>query len=119
MKKLLFSVTKKDLDVQTFCSGGPGGQHQNKTESGVRIVHRESGAVGESREERSQHANKKIALQRLVRSLKFKLWHAGKVAACISGKTLDQKVDEQMQPDHLKIEVQQDGRWVDETPPQS
>ena len=38
-KKLLFSITRKDFDVQTFCAGGPGGQHQNKTASAVRIVH--------------------------------------------------------------------------------
>lgn len=51
MKELLFSLTKKDFRIETFRSGGKGGQHQNKTDSGVRIVHLESGAVGESREE--------------------------------------------------------------------
>ena len=75
MKQLLFSLTKKDFDVQTFASGGPGGQHQNKTESGVRIVHRDSGAVGESREHRSQHMNKQAAFERLAKSVKFLAWH--------------------------------------------
>ena len=56
-KKLLFSVTRDDCNWQTFRSGGPGGQHQNKVESGVRCVHRASGAVGESRSERSQYVN--------------------------------------------------------------
>ena len=37
-KKLLFSVGKKDLDIQTFCTGGPGGQNQNRKKNGVRIV---------------------------------------------------------------------------------
>ncbi len=45
-KQILFSVAEKDFDVQTFRSGGPGGQNQNKVESGVRIVHRTSGAAG-------------------------------------------------------------------------
>ena len=73
-KKLLFSVTKKDFEIQTFRSGGKGGQNQNKRDTGVRIVHRESGATGESREERSQAQNKKNAFKRLTESLKFKLW---------------------------------------------
>lgn len=73
-RELLFSVTKKDLKIETFRSGGKGGQHQNTTESGVRISHPESGAVGESRSERSQYTNKKLALQRLVNSKEFQLW---------------------------------------------
>ena len=52
MKELLFSITKDDFRVDTFRSGGKGGQNQNKVESGVRIVHVASGAIGESREQR-------------------------------------------------------------------
>jgi peptide chain release factor 1 len=73
-KKLILSVTKKDLEIQTFTSGGPGGQHQNRVETGVRIIHRESGAVGESRSEKSQHQNKKLAFGKMARSAKFKIW---------------------------------------------
>jgi len=51
-KEKLFSITKKDLEIQTFCSGGLGGQHQNKTASGVRIIHRASGAVDRTSDER-------------------------------------------------------------------
>jgi protein subunit release factor A len=47
----------------------PGGQHQNKTESGVRLVHLPTGVVVTSREERSQHRNKSIALERLREAL--------------------------------------------------
>jgi len=73
MDKHLFSLTKKNFEIQTFRSGGPGGQHQNKTSSGVRIIHKESGAVGESREHKSQLQNKKAAFTRLTESDKFKL----------------------------------------------
>lgn len=51
--------------VETFQSGGKGGQHQNRTESGVRLTHLPTGIVTVSRRERSQHRNRKIALARL------------------------------------------------------
>lgn len=112
-KELLFTITKKDFDVQTFRSGGPGGQHQNKVNSGVRIVHRASGAVGESRTDRSQHRNRRLALERLVKSGKFKIWQARKVSELTSGKTIKQKVDEAMLPENLKIEARdKSGRWM-------
>jgi len=56
-------------EVETFRSGGPGGQHQNKTESGVRLTHLASGLVVTSRDSRSQHRNKQIALARLRAAL--------------------------------------------------
>lgn len=54
-------VNEKELEMQTFCSGGPGGQHQNKTQSGVRLIHK-SGVRAESRTERSQPKNYANAL---------------------------------------------------------
>jgi protein subunit release factor A len=55
--------------VETFRSGGPGGQHQNVTESGVRLVHLPTGIRVVSREERSQHRNRERALARLREKL--------------------------------------------------
>lgn len=49
-------IDESKLEVQTFSAGGPGGQHQNKTQSGVRVIH-PSGVRAESRTERSQHKN--------------------------------------------------------------
>jgi protein subunit release factor A len=51
--------------VETFRSGGPGGQHQNKSESGVRLVHLPTGVRASARDERSQHRNRGLALARL------------------------------------------------------
>lgn len=65
MRKPLFSLTPKDFEGQTSRAASKGGQHQNKTDSAVRIVHRASGARAESREERSQHQNRRIAFRRL------------------------------------------------------
>ena len=55
--------------VETFTAGGRGGQHQNRTESGVRLVHLPTGIVVTAREERSQFRNKAVALSRLRRRL--------------------------------------------------
>lgn len=52
-------------DVQTFRAGGPGGQHQNVTDSAVRLVHRPTGVTVTSRAQRSQYLNKTDALRRL------------------------------------------------------
>jgi protein subunit release factor A len=55
--------------VETFRAGGPGGQHQNTTESGVRLVHLPTGVRVLAREERSQHRNRAVALRRLREKL--------------------------------------------------
>lgn len=54
-----------DLAWETMRAGGPGGQHQNRTESAVRVTHRPSGASALAREGRSQHRNRALALERL------------------------------------------------------
>jgi len=113
MREHLLTITKKDLEIQTFRSGGPGGQHQNKVSSGVRIIHRASGAIGESRSDKSQHRNKGLALRHLAASVKFKVW-LNRIAYDIeTGKTIEQRVEEAMKPKNLKIETKDtNGKWV-------
>jgi protein subunit release factor B len=48
-----------------FVASGPGGQHRNKTESGVRLAHRPTGVVVTATERRSQAQNRGAALERL------------------------------------------------------
>jgi ribosome-associated protein len=55
--------------VDVFRAGGPGGQHQNVTESGVRLTHHPSGVTVVAREHRSQHRNRKLAVERLRKRL--------------------------------------------------
>src|SRR6056297_1478292 len=54
-----------DCDLRTQRRSGPGGQHRNKTSSGVFLEHRPTGLIGEATERRSQHQNRDVALQRL------------------------------------------------------
>lgn len=104
-RKPLFSLTRKDFRVDHFRSGGPGGQNQNKRETGVRITHEPSGAVGESREERSQLQNQKTAFRRLIESRAFKNWMMATAAAIEQGhRDLDRKVDSMMVPENLLVE---------------
>ncbi len=63
-------VKKDELRTDTFRASGAGGQHVNKTESGVRFTHLPTGIVAESTDSRSQHKNREIALQRLYSKIK-------------------------------------------------
>jgi ribosome-associated protein len=54
-----------ECDEEFFIASGPGGQHRNKTESGVRLVHRPTGVTVTATERRSQSQNRSAALTRL------------------------------------------------------
>lgn len=101
-KRLLFSVTAKDLEMQTFRCGGKGGQNVNKVESGVRFIHAASGARGESCTHRTQGKNKVEAFKRLAASQTFQAWHRLRTAQ-LTGE-IDRAVNEGMHPRNLKVE---------------
>jgi peptide chain release factor len=61
----------RDVRFEAFSAGGPGGQHQNKTATAVRAVHKATGLAVVARDGRSQHRNKAIALKRLGALLKL------------------------------------------------
>lgn len=127
MRERVLSVTLADCRVDTFRSGGKGGQHQNVRDTGVRIVHEPSGAVGESREERSQLQNKKTAFKRMAAHPRFKVWlnrelygltadgNRGYAWRFERGRWVRNDADGLDMRD-VKVEVRHMGRWVEGDP---
>lgn len=69
---IVIDIRTEDLRVDTFRSGGAGGQHVNKTESAVRITHLPTNTVAACQSQRSQHQNRDVAM-RMLRAKLFEL----------------------------------------------
>ena len=76
-------INPADIVIETMKSSGAGGQHVNKTESAIRLLHKPSGIVIECREERSQYKNKDKAMKLLRTRLydRMRSEQDGKIAA--------------------------------------
>ena len=114
MRELLFSVTKKDFKIEYFSGTGKGGQHRNKHQNCVRLHHPDSGIFVTGQSHKERQANLKEALNNLVNHPKFKIWHIQKIHEVLNGKKIEEIVDETMKPENLKIEIKEEGKWVEE-----
>ena len=108
-RKLILSVTIHDCEVQHFRSGGNGGQNQNKRDTGCRVIHHPSGARGESREERSQLQNKKLAFKKMAESGLFRVWLAKQTMAAEERARIDRKYT--LREEDVIVETRDTGMW--------
>jgi hypothetical protein len=108
-RKPFLSVTMKDCDLKTFAAGGKGGQNQNTCNTGVRIIHRASGAVGEARDSRSQLQNKRAAWRRMTEHPKFKVWLNRQL--WYGGMLPESRAKKDMAQGNLLIEGKVNGKW--------
>ena len=113
-KDLIFSVTKKDLKITYFSGSGAGGQHRNRHNNCVRIHHIETGVTVQATESKSLIQNKTLAFKRLVGNKKFNSWLNVTASFMLQdGKTIGDKVEEDMRDENLKVEKKVDKKWVD------
>src|SRR5438045_700603 len=110
-KTKLFSVTLDDCRVDTFTVGGHGGAGKDTSNTGVRITHLASGAVGRSVDHRQQSRNKQLAWRRMAETPTFKSWCRLMATFYEGGQSIEDQVDESMKLENLKIEVKVDGKW--------
>jgi len=87
---------ERDCELEFFVAGGPGGQHRNKVETGVRLTHLPSGLVVTATERRSQSANREAAYERMAEKLEAlqkvpKCRRATKPSAAAKAKRLEKK----------------------------
>lgn len=110
--ELLFSITKKDLDISYFSGTGAGGQYRNKHQNCVRMIHRDSGASATGQSNRNRTANLKEAFKGLISSARFKVWHAKKVYETLTGESVEQRVEDAMASSNIKVETRNArGTW--------
>ena len=113
MRQKCFSVTLDDCRVDTFTVGGHGGSGKDTSNTGVRITHLASSAVGKASDSRSQLGNKRLAWRRMAESKAFQAWARLMVAKLSGQPSVESRVEADMAPNLLRIEMQSgNGTWV-------
>lgn len=73
----ILSLTDEEIlaqcDIHIYKASGPGGQHRNKVSSAVRLKHKITGITATANDSRSQHSNRKMAMQRMRMNIALRL----------------------------------------------
>ena len=110
-KELLFSVTKKDLEISYFSGTGGGGQHRNKHQNCVKMYHKNSGARSTGQSSKERKSNLKEAFNNLVKSQKFKMWLNERIYEKTNQINIKKEVEDLMSPENLLIECKEENKW--------
>lgn len=114
-KQLLFSVTKKDFEINWFSGTGAGGQHRNKHQNCCRLTHKSSGIMKTGQSNRNREQNLQEAFVAITKDKAFNAWLKTKSAEQLGiladlEDTLDRELRE-----NIKVEiVDENGKWVEE-----
>ena len=111
-KELLFSVTKKDLEINYFSGSGAGGQHRNKHQNCVRMYHKESGVRSTGQSSKERISNLKEAFRNLTKNPKFKIWLNQKAYEVSNKINIKKEVEKAMSSENLLVEGKnEEGKW--------
>lgn len=110
-RRLAFSVTIHDCRVDTFTVGGNGGGGKDTSNTGVRVTHEASGAMGRAVDTRSQAKNKSLAFRRMAESKEFQAWARLEASRLSGTKSVETLVDEAMAPANLWVEEFDGDLW--------
>lgn len=108
----LFTVDIADCKVDTFTVRGHGGAGKDTSNTGVRVTHEPSGSVGRSDKSRSQLDNKREAFVKMASDRLFRSWCRTKANQLLTGKSIDDTVEELMEAKNFRFEVRgEGGKW--------
>lgn len=112
-RELLLRVTRKDFEETHIRGSGPGGQHRNKTSTGVRLRHPASGAVAESTEFKSQDQNRQAAFAKIRETPAWNLWFRDVMLAALGQPSREELLDRAMSPENITTQILDErDRWV-------
>ncbi len=111
--KIEFKVTKKDFELTWFSGTGAGGQHKNKHMNSCRIKHKDTGIIKTGQSNRNRESNKREAMRAMVKDPRFMSYCEMKLRELERGITIEELVDEMMTDENLKIEVRENGKWIE------
>jgi ribosome-associated protein len=96
-------ILEREVVVEPFRSGGPGGQHRNVTDSAVRLLHLPSGVRVTAADSRSQHRNRETAFARLIERLRrLNQVRKARVPTRASGQSIERRLREKKRRQRIK-----------------
>lgn len=105
----------KNCRTEYFTVGGAGGGGKDTSNSGCRITHIASGAVGKATDTRSAQKNRRLAFERMAATKTFRAWIKIQASRMMGEKSPEEIVDKMMEEKNLRIEIKDNkNRWIEE-----